>query len=88
MVSYHAFSEFCHRDTLSCMGPKNPGHTGRELKGIRPEFSGGLFLPVRKTAPDRSPHPAAKPLPPRKQNAPFSQFMLRTQKSEQLVYSQ
>jgi hypothetical protein len=63
-VSGHAFSEFCHRDILSCMGPENPGHTGRKLKGIRPEFSGGLFLPVCKTAPDRSPHPAAKPLRP------------------------
>jgi len=38
-----------------CMGPENPGHTDRKLKGIRPEFSGGLFLPVCKTAPDRSP---------------------------------
>jgi hypothetical protein len=63
-VSGHAFSEFCHRDILSCMGPENPGHTGRKLKGIRPEVSGGLFLPVCKTAPDRSPHPAAKLLRP------------------------
>ena len=64
-VSGHAFSEFCHRDILSCMGPENPGHTGRKLKGIRPEVSGGLFLPVCKTASDRSPHPAAKLLRPR-----------------------
>ena len=38
-VSDHAFSEFGHRDTLSCMESENPGHTGRKLKGIGPELS-------------------------------------------------
>ncbi len=34
-VPDHALSEFCHCDTLSWMAPKNSGHGGRKLKGIR-----------------------------------------------------
>jgi hypothetical protein len=63
-VPDHAFSEFGHRDTLSCMGPKNSGHNGRKPKGIRPELSEGYFLLAYRTDADRSPHPAAKPLRP------------------------
>ena len=40
-VSDHASSEFGHRDTLSCVESENPGHTGRKLKGTRPELWGG-----------------------------------------------
>ena len=39
-------------------------NSAQKTQGYHPEFSGGLFLRVCKTAPDRSPHPAAKPLRP------------------------
>jgi hypothetical protein len=63
-VPDHALSEFRHRDTLSCGGTKDSGHSGRKLKGINRSLQKIKRLWIRKNRLEPFPHPAAKPLRP------------------------
>ena len=55
-VTDHPLSEFGHGDTLSCVGTKSSGHSGRKLEGIKRSLR-KVQTPARRTDSERSPIP-------------------------------